>query len=53
MIRFSIDSHFLAEVVEIGFEVLQILIIVYSNVLAKINPTFFMAACFFLPIVYI
>ena len=37
-IRFTIDNHELAEVVEIINEVLQILLLLYSNTLKKINP---------------
>lgn len=53
MIRFTIDNHVVAELVETGFELVQIGLVVYSNVLKTINPTYVLVSSFLLPLMYI
>ena len=53
MLKFLIDGHVLAESVEITVEILQILLILFSYVLVKINPTFVLISVFLLPLPHI
>lgn len=53
LIKFTIDNHVVAEVVEIALEALQIAITVYAQTLVKISPEFVKIGSFFLPLFYV
>ena len=53
VIRFSIDNHEHAEIVEVTLEVLQIVLTIFAQLLVKINPNFILTASFFLPLLYV
>ena len=50
LVRFAIDNHFWAEVVEVGLEFLGISVVIQSYLLTVINPYFVYVTSFLLPL---
>jgi len=53
MLKFLIDGHVLAELMEITIEILQLLLILLSYYMVAINPRFVLISVFLLPLPHI